>query len=47
MATHACNPNYSAGGHQEDQKVSETPILISKPGVVAYACDLSYTGGHR
>jgi hypothetical protein len=32
---------------QPKQKVIETPILISKPGVAVYACNPSYGEGHR
>jgi hypothetical protein len=32
---------------QPKQKVSETPISINKPGMVAYACHPSWKGGIR
>jgi hypothetical protein len=52
MVDHACSPNYSEGGDQENwasrparQKASKTPSQLTSPSMVAHACDPNHEGG--
>jgi hypothetical protein len=51
MVAHVCNQEVEivriTVRGQPRQKVIENPISINKLGMVAFACDSSYNGGHR